>query len=105
MDFSKIKSLSLLKYNELSTKEQSQHYTTLCTFSLVSNETVLLCALGTGTKAVGNDQLKDGYKLHSCHAEVIAKRAFQFWIYQNLKNTTYFEPSENSNKLKLKDIW
>ena len=42
-------------------------------------------SIGTGTSCLGKSQLsKDGSILHDCHAEIIAKKAFQRYLFKNI---------------------
>ena len=48
----------------------------IASISLIDGNNVLVCSFGSGSKGVGKKDLENSYRLHSCHAEVIAKRGF-----------------------------
>ncbi|CAD8062281.1 unnamed protein product [Paramecium primaurelia] len=103
---SDIKQITHEKYQELIQNEKVNQNAVLASISLVQKEqNVILCSLGTGSKAVGlNHMNEQNHCLHSCHAEVIAKRGFQLWLYEVFSKPNeidkYFEKKETKYSLK-----
>ncbi|CAD8073655.1 unnamed protein product [Paramecium sonneborni] len=101
-----LKQITHEKYQQLIQKENVNQNAVLASISLVQNEQdIILCSLGTGSKAVGlNHMNEQNHCLHSCHAEVIAKRGFQLWLYEIFSNPDeidrYFEKQEKKYQLK-----
>ncbi|KAM3135707.1 hypothetical protein pb186bvf_012233 [Paramecium bursaria] len=82
--YKQIKYKTFEKFDELDDSNPNE-MTVIASISLVDENNVILCSFGSGSKGVGKKDLQNSYRLHSCHAEVIAKRGFQIWIYQNLE--------------------
>lgn len=83
MDVLSFKSFSSLpKSGKPSIKGAKREWTVLAT--IIQNES-LVVALGTGTKCLpASASCKWGSKVSDCHAEVVAKRSFQKYLYSQL---------------------
>nr|XP_039273784.1 tRNA-specific adenosine deaminase 1-like isoform X1 [Styela clava] len=66
----------------------------------VNAKTFKVVALGTGTKCIGPSKMRnDGRILHDSHAEVIARRAFMRYMYNELKKVYKGEESTVLNSV------
>jgi len=75
------------------------------------NSTLTVVSLGTGVKCLPANRLpKHGDVLHDCHAEVIARRGFMLWLYNQVERhlqadegaSGFLERSPSSDQLRLK---
>lgn len=70
-----------------------------------------ICSVGTGTKCIGHDliekDMENGFLLHDCHAEVMARRGFMKFLYSLLEHENcchkYFDWTEENKRWKLKE--
>lgn len=110
---SKIAQLSLNHFNTLpkSGKPTTQEWTVLSTIiqehtNLDSESILSVVALGTGSKCIGATKMcPDGTILNDSHAEVICRRAFIRYLYNELddSNSDVFTFHAEFKKFKLKD--
>eukprot|EP00939_MAST-03C_sp_MAST-3C-sp1_P003811 g3811.t1 len=74
----------LRKYEELRVKRGKpceNEWTVMAAICRKERETLRVVSVATGTKSLGADALrKDGCVLRDCHAEVLAKRAFRWYL-------------------------
>lgn len=103
--------LVLEKYNEL--KTESKHtlpwYKMIAGIIMVQGEeysNAKVVALSTGTKCIDRQYIQlDGSVIIDSHAEILSRRAFLRFLYNNIENEedSIFESLPDSNKLKLRD--
>ena len=103
------------KYNEVSaTRENAaamrKVLAAIVVKKKVSGDTSMnVVALGTGTKCISSRNMIPGMTVNDCHGEVIVKRAFQRYLYQQLslcfenhKNDSIFQLAPLSGKYIVK---
>lgn len=105
--------ISFEKFNSLpkTGKPSENEWTVLSTIVQYNGKSNIakVIAIGTGTKCIGKNQLcSNGLILNDCHAEVIARRSFLRYIYENMENTlnnndNIFTYDTLENRFKLKD--
>lgn len=72
-------------YKALGLKNPTQQYTILASFILTRGSVHKVCSIGTGCKVLPTSRYSfRGDSLHDSHAEVIARRAFMCWLYEEL---------------------
>lgn len=99
-------------------KPQGSEFTIFAALVLVdcSNNSIpqekkfIVCSIGTGTKCIGHDliekDINNGYLLHDCHAEVMARRSFMKFMYNLMESgkcSEYFDWVEEVERWKLKN--
>lgn len=108
-----IANLVLQKYNEL----KSNHKHDLPWYKMIAGIVMVredeycngkVIALSTGSKCVDKQYIRnDGTTIVDSHAEILSRRAFVRFLYNNLEKTTnqdsIFEVSDNHNRFKLRD--
>ncbi|KAJ3220463.1 hypothetical protein HK099_004340 [Clydaea vesicula] len=117
IDGDEIQKISIKFFEQLPKKgkpvkknERQQEYTVLATI-LMEDKSFADCelkviALGTGTRCLGSKQLSDsGTIINDSHAEIICKRAFQKYLYAELKKYFFKKESSILNFNVEKGIW
>lgn len=111
----RITDISLSKFNSLpkNGKPLDKEWTVLSTISQhnTQSDSLHVVSLGTGTKCLTGNELNDhkGTKIHDSHAEVIARRAFLRYLFEQIElfdkqdNDTIFTKNYNeAGKLQIK---
>ena len=105
--FSKVEASVIQQYESLKVKGDIDN-SVLAGFLLfdIDKKIINVLSLATGTKLMSGDQRKNTAKtgptlVHDCHAEILAHRALQVWIWQNIDNTEYFENGKMKEKYSL----
>lgn len=90
-------------------KPQSHEWTVLASILAEKEGKLEVIALATGTKCVGEAQLSEkGLVVNDCHAEVLCRRAFLFFLmremaqFRSTGKSAYLEETEDSDKLQMK---
>ena len=94
-------------------KPQGSEFTIFASLVLANcdnDEEIFICSIGTGTKCIGYDLIEkdfnNGYLLHDCHAEIMARRSFIKFLFDLLENSKcglFFDWVEEDKKWKLKN--
>ena len=90
-------------------KPQSHEWTVLASILAEKEGKLEVIALATGTKCVGEAQMSEkGLVVNDCHAEVLCRRAFLFFLmremaqFRSTGKSAYLEETEDSDKLQMK---
>ena len=90
-------------------KPQSHEWTVLSSIVAEKEGKLEVIALATGTKCVGEAQMSEkGLIVNDCHAEVLCRRAFLFFLmremaqFRSTGKSAYLEETEDSDKLQMK---
>lgn len=90
-------------------KPQSHEWTVLASILAEKEGKLEVIALATGTKCVGETQMSEkGLVVNDCHAEVLCRRAFLFFLmremaqFRSTGKSAYLEETEDSDKLQMK---
>lgn len=85
-------------------KPKETEWTILSCIIMENEKNLEVVALGTGTKCIGRDKMsKDGDILNDSHAEVICRRVFLRYLYENMlqdkSDVLQFMPEEQKFKI------
>ena len=90
-------------------KPQSHEWTVLASILAEKEGKLEVIVLATGTKCVGETQMSEkGLVVNDCHAEVLCRRAFLFFLmremaqFRSTGKSAYLEETEDSDKLQMK---
>lgn len=90
-------------------KPQSHEWTVLASILAEKEGKLEVIALATGTKCVGETQMSEkGLVVNDCHAEVLCRRAFLFFLmremvqFRSTGKSAYLEETDDSDKLQMK---
>ena len=91
-------------------KPQSHEWTVLASILAEKEGKLEVIALATGTKCVGETQMSEkGLVVNDCHAEVLCRRAFLFFLmremaqFRSTGKSAYLEETDDSDKLQMKE--